>query len=212
MVVTTVDFNTICRSGDNVRAAPTSDKSTFVVRFFIYDLLQFGIERLWLVDYVDDNGYLPFSGDYVRVLCQNFTMESFDSIFQRAAERKGGEDVLLALLPKPKTSAALKRTKDGTYLAEMTKCVFRSGFVWKIIENKWPGFEEAFHHFDVATCAMMSDEEQETLSCDQVLKATCTCCCAFLLVGSLSTTFSFTSAFTTSFENIGVSLPTKRRK
>ena len=94
-------------------------------------------------------------------------MDSFDSIFQYAAERKGGEEALIALLPKAKTSASLKRTKDNAYLAEMTKCVFRSGFVWKIIENKWPGFEAAFHEFDVATCAMMSDEEQEMLTRDE---------------------------------------------
>ena len=93
-------------------------------------------------------------------------MDSFDSIFQRAAERKGGEQALLALLPKAKPAAALKRVKDGAYLAEMTKCVFRSGFVWKIIENKWSGFEAAFHEFDVATCAMMSDEEIEGLTQD----------------------------------------------
>lgn len=93
-------------------------------------------------------------------------MDSFASIFQRAAERKGGEAALLALLPKAKTSAALQRAKDNVYLAEMTRCVFRSGFVWKIIENKWSGFEAAFHQFDVATCAMMSDEEQETLTED----------------------------------------------
>ena len=94
-------------------------------------------------------------------------MDSFDSIFQCAAQRKGGEAALLALLPKAKSSLVLKRTKDSVYLAEMTKCVFRSGFVWKIIENKWLGFEAAFHQFDVAACAMMSDEEQEGLTQDE---------------------------------------------
>ena len=43
----------------------------------------------------------------------------------------------------------------------MTKCIFRSGFVWKIVENKWPHFEAAFHGFDVTRCAMLSDEELE---------------------------------------------------
>ncbi len=27
------------------------------------------------------------------------------------------------------------------------RCVFRSGFVWKIIENKWSRFEAAFHQY-----------------------------------------------------------------
>lgn len=93
-------------------------------------------------------------------------MDSFDSIFQRAAERKGGAAELEALLPSASTSQQLKAIADDRFLAEMTKCVFRSGFVWKIIENKWPGFEDAFHNFDVATCAMLSEEEQEQLAQD----------------------------------------------
>ena len=45
----------------------------------------------------------------------------------------------------------------------MTKCIFRSGFVWKIIENKWPDFEKAFDNFDTMSCAMLSDENLEAL-------------------------------------------------
>ncbi|MFP6816699.1 MAG: DNA-3-methyladenine glycosylase I [Pseudomonadales bacterium] len=93
-------------------------------------------------------------------------MDSFESIFQHAAERKGGTVELEALLPSASTSRQLKALTDDRYLAEMTKCVFRSGFVWKIIENKWPGFEAAFHHFDVSVCAMLSEEEQEQLAQD----------------------------------------------
>ena len=48
-------------------------------------------------------------------------------------------------------------------LAEMTKCVFRSGFVWKVIEAKWLGFEAAFSDFDVMHCAMLADEDLEAL-------------------------------------------------
>lgn len=88
-------------------------------------------------------------------------METFSSIYARAAERKGGEGAFAALLSKPKSKASLKKIDDSEVLAEMSKCVFRSGFVWKIIENKWPGFEAAFHNFDVTQCAMLSDEELE---------------------------------------------------
>ena len=49
----------------------------------------------------------------------------------------------------------------------MTKCVFRSGFVWQIIEAKWPGFEAAFDGFDVSGCAMLSDEDLERLASDE---------------------------------------------
>ncbi len=93
-------------------------------------------------------------------------MDSFDSIFQRAAERKGGVDELEALLPKSESELSLKELQDDRVLAEMTKCIFRSGFVWKVVENKWPGFEAAFYGFDVRRCAMLSDEELEALTQD----------------------------------------------
>jgi len=94
-------------------------------------------------------------------------VDSFDSIFQRAAERKGGTRALEALLPRAADRDLLVATPDDRYLAEMTRCVFRSGFVWKIIENKWPAFEEAFEGFDVVTNAMMSDETLERLAEDE---------------------------------------------
>jgi 3-methyladenine DNA glycosylase Tag len=94
-------------------------------------------------------------------------LQPFSSIYESAAARKGGADALEALLPKPKTAAQLKRIRDDRYLAEMTKCVFRSGFVWQIIEHKWTGFEAAFARFDTLACAMLSDEELERLGVDE---------------------------------------------
>ena len=64
-------------------------------------------------------------------------MDSFASIFERACERKGGMRALEALLPEPLPATALAEIADADMLAEMTKCVFRAGFVWQIIENKW---------------------------------------------------------------------------
>ena len=93
-------------------------------------------------------------------------MDTFENIFQSAAQRKGGEQQLEALLGKPKTKAQLKRMADDRYLAEMTKCIFRAGFVWKIIENKWPDFETVFKGFDTMVCSMLSDEELEVIARD----------------------------------------------
>jgi 3-methyladenine DNA glycosylase Tag len=90
-------------------------------------------------------------------------LDKFHSIFERAAQRKGGETALEALLPRPKSRRALLRISDDRYLAEMTACVFRSGFVWKIIEAKWPAFEEVFAEFDTLACAMLADEDLETI-------------------------------------------------
>lgn len=94
-------------------------------------------------------------------------MDSFDSIFQRAVERKGGAQALESLLPHAASPADLRRCPDDRYLAEMTKCVFRSGFVWQIIERKWAGFEAAFGGFDVSGCALLGEEALEILGSDE---------------------------------------------
>ncbi len=90
-------------------------------------------------------------------------MQHFDEIFQRAANRKGGDKVLQGLLDSVPTGSDLRLISDAQVLAEMTACIFRAGFVWKVITAKWPGFEQAFHQFDVTRCAMLSDEELEAL-------------------------------------------------
>ena len=90
-------------------------------------------------------------------------METFAAIYQRAAARKGGEQTLETLLTPVKGQSDLSNIHDADVLAEMTKCVFRSGFVWKVIEAKWPGFEAAFSDFDVMHCAMLADEDLEAL-------------------------------------------------
>ena len=90
-------------------------------------------------------------------------METFAAIYQRAAARKGGEQTLETLLTPVKGQSDLSKIHDADVLAEMTKCVFRSGFVWKVIEAKWPGFEAAFSDFDVMHCAMLADEDLEAL-------------------------------------------------
>ncbi len=93
-------------------------------------------------------------------------MTGFGEIYERAAARKGGAKALDAMLVRPKTARSLKRITDDRYLSEMTACVFRSGFVWRIIENKWPAFEEVFHGFDSMACAMLGDEELEEIAQD----------------------------------------------
>jgi len=48
----------------------------------------------------------------------------------------------------------------------MTKCIFQSGFNWKVIENKWAGFEAAFQKFDIEACAFLSDDAIDELAQD----------------------------------------------
>lgn len=72
---------------------------------------------------------------------------SFKTIRARAAKRKGGEAALAALLPKVGTAKQLASITDDRCLSEMSKRIFCSGFVWAVIDKKWPGFEEAFLGF-----------------------------------------------------------------
>ena len=94
-------------------------------------------------------------------------MTSFETIYERAAVRKGGEAELLSMLTgKPKTADELATIPNDRYLAEMTRRVFSAGFVWSVINNKWANFERAFHQFDIASNIAMHDEALEALTRD----------------------------------------------
>lgn len=74
-------------------------------------------------------------------------MPSFKAIRARAEARRGGPKMLAKLLPPKPERKALAKLGDDRVLAEMTKRVFSAGFVWSVIEAKWPGFEAAFLGF-----------------------------------------------------------------
>jgi 3-methyladenine DNA glycosylase Tag len=71
----------------------------------------------------------------------------FTRIYEQAVAHKGGEAELRSLLPRVAEPGELEAKGDDRYLSEITRCVFKAGFVWRIIENKWPGFEAAFEGF-----------------------------------------------------------------
>lgn len=93
-------------------------------------------------------------------------MEKFDIIYDRAAERKGGAKALETLLPKSLSGAQLKKLPDSVFLSEMSKKIFQSGFVWRVVENKWPGFEEVMWGFEPQKLALASDEQIEKMAQD----------------------------------------------
>ena len=81
-------------------------------------------------------------------------METFATIYHRAAERYGGEDALEAKLAGPTYGDVAPGAKsDAQWLGEFTKRIFQAGFNWKIVENKWDGFEAAFWDFKPSRCA-----------------------------------------------------------
>ncbi|MXU63953.1 DNA-3-methyladenine glycosylase I [Oceanomicrobium pacificus] len=91
-------------------------------------------------------------------------MQSFATIRARAEDRKGGAGALEDLLAAhpghgPGSDAAIATLGDDRILSEFSRKVFQAGFNWSVVDKKWPGFETAFHGFDPARCAMMSDED-----------------------------------------------------
>jgi 3-methyladenine DNA glycosylase Tag len=91
----------------------------------------------------------------------------FDDIFERACERKGGAKAVEALLAKPRSKRALARVSEATYLSAFSKKVFQSGFVWRVVELKWPNFEEMFWEFDVDKLLLMPDDMLERKASDK---------------------------------------------
>jgi 3-methyladenine DNA glycosylase Tag len=93
-------------------------------------------------------------------------MTPFATILEKAAKRHGGAAALEAMLPKPKSPAALKRVADDRYLSQMSLRVFQAGLKHSMVEAKWPTFEEAFHGFQPKRVRAMSDEDIEALMKD----------------------------------------------
>lgn len=64
-------------------------------------------------------------------------------------------------------SVGSKPADDDGYFEEMTKAVFRSGFNWKVIENKWEGFRKAFADFSIQKVARFDDPDLDQLLKDK---------------------------------------------
>jgi len=94
-------------------------------------------------------------------------MEKFQKIKERAEHRKGGSMGLKKLLPKVANKKSLAALGDDRYLAMMTKCINQAGFSWKVIEKKWPEFEEAFFGFDLRKLSFLSAEQWEAYVSDR---------------------------------------------
>ncbi len=94
------------------------------------------------------------------------TVEDFAAIYRRACERKGGKAALQALVSKPLAPAKLATVTDDLWLAELSKKVFQSGFVWRVVRQKWPGFCDIFFDFNVEKILLLSDEMLELKAAD----------------------------------------------
>ncbi|GGA67477.1 3-methyladenine DNA glycosylase [Neiella marina] len=93
-------------------------------------------------------------------------MEHFSQTLARAAERKGGEQNLFSMVSAPASEQDLLAQPDDRCLAITTKIVFQSGFAWRVIDQKWPGFEQAFWQFDPNKLVLLDDSHIERLMND----------------------------------------------
>tara|TARA_R110000772_G_scaffold163117_11_gene274293 strand:+ start:1012 stop:1719 length:708 start_codon:yes stop_codon:yes gene_type:complete len=96
-------------------------------------------------------------------------LEDYQAIYQRACERKGGPGAVESLLSDPLTDGEVALLGDDRFLAEFSKKVFQSGFVWRVVRNKWPEFERLFFEFNLDKVLLMPDEMLEQRAQDPAI-------------------------------------------
>jgi 3-methyladenine DNA glycosylase Tag len=96
-------------------------------------------------------------------------MRQFKDILAQAAERKGGSAALEQILAETpsRPPAEIAATPDDRILAEITRRIFYAGFSWKVVDDKWPAFEQGFFGFDPNACAFMTEAQFDTLMQDR---------------------------------------------
>ncbi|MBA3448748.1 MAG: DNA-3-methyladenine glycosylase I [Pseudaminobacter sp.] len=94
-------------------------------------------------------------------------MLDFAKIRARAASRKGGDAVLRSLLGPAPDNARLAAIPDDRILSTMAERVFAAGFVWRVIAQKWPSFEEAFLGFEPKRLLFQPDDFWHDLVSDK---------------------------------------------
>ncbi len=93
-------------------------------------------------------------------------MRGFGEIRERAAKRKGGDEVLATLLGPVPDNRAVADVPDDRILSTIAERVFSAGFVWRVIEQKWPGFEAAFLGFQPKALLFQPDDFWHELASD----------------------------------------------
>jgi len=91
-------------------------------------------------------------------------MEKFENIKDRALARKGGESGLKSCLPTVKSPRTIAALGNDRVLAEMTRCVFQAGFVWRVVNAKWDDFERVFFAFKPEALVRLSPEQIEAIA------------------------------------------------
>ncbi|MEM8776756.1 MAG: DNA-3-methyladenine glycosylase I [Pseudomonadota bacterium] len=90
------------------------------------------------------------------------SLRSIEELYEVAASTKGGAAEFEKTLGKPRSVEELSKVGDDRWLSSMSKAVFQAGFNWKVVEKKWPRFEEVFDGFTVGRMALISDDDFDT--------------------------------------------------
>ena len=93
----------------------------------------------------------------------------FQQVYDGACDRKGGEAAVEGLLSRPRSRRSLLALGDDRILAEFSRKVFQSGFVWRVVDKKWDGFEDVFWGFDVDKLLLMPDDMLERKAQDPAI-------------------------------------------
>ena len=91
----------------------------------------------------------------------------FDEILNVAISATGSREILSERLPRPLSSGDLQKIKDDRFLSMISRCIFRAGFVWKVVDKKWPNFEKTFLKFNPLAVAYLSDDRLEEIATDK---------------------------------------------
>ena len=93
-------------------------------------------------------------------------MSDFGPILAAAETRAGGAKALQERLPTPSTDRELRAKTDDRYLSLMARRIFRAGLSHRMVDSKWPAFEEVFFAFQPKRVRAIPDEALEALTGD----------------------------------------------
>lgn len=90
-----------------------------------------------------------------------------DAVLKASVPVKESGPRSLSRYSPPLKAEALAAIPDDRWLSAATKAVFCAGFNWKVVENKWEGFEEAFEGFDLGRWVLSTDDDLAALLSDK---------------------------------------------
>lgn len=97
-------------------------------------------------------------------------MRPFSQIVSQARRYHSVEEMHAGLENlRPRSPAEIAAVSDDRILSLMAQRIFSAGFSRKVIEAKWPSFEEAFWNFSVERCAALDEPDLDGLLANKAI-------------------------------------------